>query len=1191
MDVRAARTSIGIYNVRDDSTEIHYNKLNSNDLAGRRTVLFRPNELTCDTQQISKWQFAELRRVALDFYKVKDLGEKYVDVPIGPSLLLYAVQSHTERFKFVKSIVSRTLMSNVNVYKLQITGVPASQIFRNLLIVLHVSTVGQRRGLHLGDSLKGALLDGAHLDVKFFGVCHLETKVRSADGGKEPAREELWDEDNFCRDGADRRFLFKVHFDIIEQLTGGTLVGKQLDQFEREPFDLAREPFLQPVGIGCWASSVNLGRRSNLLQVSRATGGVLMSAAYVTSHGLKGLSYVAYDEVGRLLRLDRDGRKSIFDLASGQSYHVGEQSSSTGLTSELLQVLATENCMVLGMERESSLVQRDTDIMLQLLGLGSNATHYLGTRTIEHEQYEVYENSFANFHSESPILLRTKPDGPMKPDDGLTFYITYYLQPNGLIRYVELYSFEAPVRRRKLINRLEFVQFSWSLEVEPADDPQSQASDSNLRLFQMEACQQNRAHQTQVVVSFESGHVDGSPRSSEQLAKGLRHYKQELTGKIQRWIAESLRVSIMNVADLKLGLESVERNGKMLAAGRVASLRSSVVKLQALGSTYMIDDGHVRQTTKLRFSLDECLLDALELRKASRFAYCPQLAGCVVLEADTDSDLELIPGGRNQGDGACQVYTLKYAAADRSGTSSYMAEINQRYLDGQTFEFELGPFQDEDTGQLRPGFTYKARTDLRDFVRMDVAVGAGHEQAANLDLLSGLRYTTRAEEPQALNANVRVALGKPMREADRSSLFAHCQLSCQLDEFCGSFSMCHHSKRTNANECVLSTVRLTGERIEQILAAASRIREGETRFLVNITSEISSQALDMHRDDACSLHPREFAPDFMLFKSVERVSEDDSHQELESRAQKLESVRPRDQMTFEQCAGLSFERTFGCESIKQTNFTYCPLDSLCIVEGDDVKEQLELASGPCRSYERHTTRFYLSMRATHMRVVGVKATSSPDETIVNDMAKSKDDHLVRSFWGVAEGDCARECSLHKSECLAFDTCRNQGKVLCILYSVRSPLSRRGAYLPLLEREQKLVNEGGVTLFGSRICDHFYLKPAHFEVRLKNLLARQDVASTPSDESEYFPEEIKALEDKIEANNEKSDQEDLLAVADFKTIVDNYERASETSPMEASSSQSLVHWLELTIGLLIGCVLTIYKQEVTRMVLIFYRGES
>lgn len=267
---------------------------------------------------------------------------------------------------------------------------------------------------------------------------------------------------------------------------------------------------MQPVGIGCWGLAMDKSLRDVLWISGRGRKkagreGASMSALYVTSKSLKGTSYVAYDATRHVLRLDREGRKSIYDLTAGYSYHSGEYSSSRELTNVESNLLAVDKCIVLEIDRKLSQVIVDDDILNQLLGLSSLETHYLGTQTIEHQQYEVYETGVRSF-SELPLLLQTSlVDEFNTGEEKHSIFVTYYVMESleNPLRFIEVHAFEPVLRSRKLVNRLELVEFSWSLDVEPQDDPASQASDSNLRLFELESCVQSRASQGLLTVAFE----------------------------------------------------------------------------------------------------------------------------------------------------------------------------------------------------------------------------------------------------------------------------------------------------------------------------------------------------------------------------------------------------------------------------------------------------------------------------------------------------------------------------------------------------------------------------------------------------------------------------------------------------------------------------------------------------------------
>jgi hypothetical protein len=1226
LDIGARRSSIRIYDAQSDSTEIHYNKLNSNDLGPRRSIVYRPALRSCETQIINDWQFADLRRVAIYFYPPIRLMSEYIDVPIGPSVLVFAVHHNTNQFKFVKTLYSKSLMASVNVYEVRLDYNAFNGIFRRLKIVLHVDTVGQRRSLSAGDTLASALLDKSRLSIKFFGACKLDGSAESrlkrqptetpttteADGYKARGDVETdeWNENKFCSSEKGGSLLFKIHYDIIEEHQPDSLVGDQLDGLSHtREYDFFKEPLMQPVGIGCWSTDTNPSWRNSLIDTTSAAN-VSMSASYVTLNGFVGQSFVAYDQVTHLLRLDQEGRKNIYDLISGRSYHSGLLSSSSELGSTLASVLSVDKCTVLTMSPSSGPIDADGNILEQLIGLGGpNVPHYMGTRSIEHEQFEVYE-LMVDKPDKAPLLLRTK--FYKLHDETFKLFVTYYVRAPNLLRYIELYRYIDKYRRHELINRLEFVDFSWSLEVEPADDTQSQTSGEPIvRLFKSDACQQSSAGQAELVVAFERTAEIGQI-GADQLTAGLMQNKQELIGHIQRTLTDTLQISSLNIADLKLSVSSSQAVGAhhLLATSKIVDLRSGFSQLKLLGMfNYFVHDWGTLEEyreARMRYSLNECVLDSISYPKANWFAQCPGLDACVIYEPN-ESHISGLASNSILTDKhyLCYLYSVKYATTDKSMRSVSALErvdINLRRLQGQQFEFELGSYKHPTTGELVWGHTYRATMKLHHYKLLDSLsaqlAGAGGTQAMGLAALSGLRYSSADEEPGTYNQRVALELDGPVAAANggaatsKLTAFNHCQLSCQLDEFCGSFSFCSAAAKrgpspspARTHDCVLSSLRLTSSRIASLADGARKVKRDESKFRLSITSELLSQTFVMHKDGACSLHPRNFAHDYRPIRSVSRVS--GAHERRLAEA--LERGRARGEMTFDDCAGLSFERNFASVLMRQTNFTYCPLDSLCIVGGDNVAEQTALADDVCIVFERRATWAYADMRSTHMQVTlsPARAPKLPDS---NDNAPGaatagQTDSVMgpvfRTFLGASEEDCARDCSLHRSECLAFDSCLNYGMVICILYSVRSPLATTGAYLPALERERKLLERAEIKLVGNPRCSHFHLKPAYFEVRLKSLLARQ-----ASGGAARLPEELSKLEERIEANNERISDEQVRSI-EAELELDKNE-PSTSGGGESSAGGGWLKSTELLLGIFIGCALVAFQQEVGAAVLAVYR---
>ena len=187
--------------------------------------------------------------------------------------------------------------------------------------------------------------------------------------------------------------------------------------------------------------------------------------------------------------------------------------------------------------------------------------------------------------------------------------------------------------------------------------------------------------------------------------------------------------------------------------------------------------------------------------------------------------------------------------------------------------------------------------------------------------------------------------------------------------------------------------------------------------------------------------------------------------------------------------------------------------------------------------------------------------------------------MARILWGLDEQSCARDCNLHKARCLAFDVCRQSGRHLCILYSVRSPRESFNLRLPPLDSERLLDygddndNKSKTLLIETTSepqCEHFHLKRGYFAVRLGQMLHYEKRAT-----------ELEHREDEqLDADRKASDEE-------LKSIEEEERKLKAEYRLEAargtgSASIGSIQWLALLLGSLLGCLATMYREPIVQL---------
>lgn len=1196
VDLNTNRSSISIYDILLDETQIYYSQLDTNGAtAGRKFIEFDLSRNLCRSKRIDFWPLAMLKRVAISMYPDDGLDRR-LDVAIGPSVILYAIENSLNYFNYTKTIYSTSLLTNVDIYERKI-DFETIEDYDRLNIRVSIFSLGRRQP-EFDETLAQSISFHNHLDFASVVACKVSNND-NVDSMPNINNDQLFQDIGCDSD----EILFSIDYNLIDEFSIGSLIGRRID--EQAYYEFQREPFVQPVGMGCWETDQTL-RWQKIFNAPS----MQFSAEYTSSNGSRGVSYVAFDGYSSVLRLDRDGRKSVYDLAQRKSYHIGEFSLAHEVDSSSHDNYVTiEKCVVLKID-ETDFYGKQA--IARLLGLGNGQqTHHMGSKMVDHISYEVFETEITYGQYQSyylPILLETirftlEKSSSSSKRHFITFYVHEYpsikldsREQNGyseesatvmLPKFIELWEWNTETKSQKLINRLTFTEFSWSLDVQPSNDPDTQSDLGNL--FDIEQC--HRARATQAELTFKINQFVNHQLRNESMINGLRSNEQLIKEILQEKLPTTLGISRLNLAHTDV---KILNSGDIIVKSRIVDLRFGLNYQKRLGLVYFHDDileDYIVKVFFNRHSLNACKLDSLSWPKSSLFAYCPKLTICVILEQNNELiekiDLNNSTKTTNETTSSsdneylkCEAYNFKWAQGDDLDRDAAIKLVNEnKYkIGGLAFDFKFR-YQDEVTGQIQTakyfGFCVNSQFKPLDSIGSKLALSGSSSSS-----LAGLSYSTKQEEPLAYNMNRRLKLSEQL------DAFKHCNLACQMDDFCGSFSVC--LRKNKKNDCILSTLRLSGELIAKISSNSAKNRK-EDKFELKVTSSIHSQVFIMYHDSECSLHPKDFLSEFTIKESIELTGPSSGNQILQNNQTNHHTNHRH--LTLEDCAGLSFETNLFTDPIN-SNFTYCPLDMYCIINGNiPIAEQS--GSSHCFFYAKRFTRFYEQTPMNHMVINLANDTSeqSISDNKKNNEIRSEQPKLVRPVFNLTQEGCARECNLHQSKCLAFDICHQSGHSVCFLFSIRSPHRYYGLKLPLLPHEQQLTysdesnkKSGGVMLTSNVYCDHYWLKLSYFQVRLRQMHVELN------ERDEVIPKELKDRLDSVE--NSILDADRKQSDLDIKS---NSANATETelqfqdSKHQDKNSSGGIQLLMLTIGMLLGSFIGLYGRQMTNAAVNVYQS--
>lgn len=1139
-----------------------------------------------DDQSIDSWPFAPLRPILNDLFTQDDSTNgtmsRVRDIIIGPCSLYLAAKASANKFTYLRREFSESRLTNVRVYESLFddrqTNTDADNRRRQLKMTIHVVDRGADKDKKISD-LATAI---SKFDIVMISVSRTNVYRSEHDNDSE--------ETNILDQGADS--LIRVEFQILTEFFPSSLVGQSFDSGH---YDYYESPFMQPIAIGCYfKESADID--SDSVREFKIPA-LQMSAEYFTTRGSKGISYVALDGHNHVLRIDRDGRKNLYDLKMRKSYHVAQYSAQDDPNGSLI-LENKPTCCVLDI-KDASL--HTNAAFERLIGLPQHdKAQYMGSRTIKSVLYEVYETEILYEGKERgynlPILLEAAEFSMPPEQKEKRYFVTYYMHGSNarLIRrkrgptatgdessrvsfpyFIELWELNTWTNKRGLINRLEFLQFSWTLDVQPSNDP---ATQDLSYIFNVEECSKDVSSQADLSFfirrNISTNHRESEIRALESNVPLIREVVHENLAKV-------FEISPLSIARVRV---SVRESGEILVESRISELITCLISFDQIGDISIND----RQMQKLhvyrnRHSIDECKLDSISERRDHWAAFCPKKAECLIINK-TQELFRAIENRRRRSINAARNSTISEDGDDLCyvmifGCTPYFNKDDDVYskikdslhkLSRDDFVFEL-PAKDIETKDWR-WLRYFGEGHSPQLHRLDSTGGTlRHIEAATS--LKGLRYTTSEEEPSTINSNMNVDFATPEDTQEENGLFRKCYIACHLDSLCGSFSYCIRTKRLrNQYDCVLSSTRLTRETLDKIIGSTTiDLREGG-KFKLTVTSDIESQAMMMKRDAACSLHPKDYLSEYKISKSYKPARSELPVADIVS-TDKKHSMSGR-HLSLNDCAGLSFDRNLWLNPV-DSNFTYCSITSECFMSDDEgLKEAVSAQSDKhCYVFRRSHSMNYdrQMMKSMSLRVKTSSGQSSKSNGKLDRQYEESQDrmNLVQRFQGLSADECARDCNLRKTNCLAFDFCR-AGTMTCMLYSIRSPAHNRNAAHAMTQIEERFRSLGGsVGLNDVPDCTHYYLKDDHLEIRLQQIkshLYEQGMSTNVSDKV-------------LDKRRKRLDDVETLIVDDDQRRNEDEMAADDSVENSASGSDSGDFDFSFAIMGLVFATLVTYKQEV------------
>lgn len=1114
--------SMNLFNYLTNDITIYYN-----DLKQEKSLAFQRQTQICKNLRPDQMPLIRLKRVLTYLLPADKLTASSIDVNLGPSLFLNCLEELLDKFRYVETTNNPDHLAPVDNYELILATDKDMNLLttksKNKKLVVNLQIYANRDP---DKATKQSLIERVAELSKTKPINSLDIiSVKMCIMNKESFLKRKTNVVLICDKN---EFVLQIDYYAISELVGGSLIGTTLDQSQEFNYDL--EPFMQPIGIGCWDKNEGCFGSKQLQAPS-----LQFSAEYKTTAGSRGLSFVAYNGHRKVLRVDREGRKNIYDLDIKLSYHIGEFSSLKEKSDSLNR---PKNCVVIKDQLMSN------GLMLErLLGFSNTkAACHMGTKIVDHVPYNVYEMELNSKTSQLPILMETTRFLMDDEDSTKRYFLTYYVveysnspdvngfddfgksdQEGGVVsipKFIELWELSGG-KEKRMINRLEFAQFSWSLDVKPTSDPESQ--DLN-HLFNLDSCVLKRSHQIQFRYRM-------TPKASmfEQSKKLLKSFDQNpdpIREILHNKLADKLKITPLNIASFNV---FKTRTNGFLIDSRIVELSSGLMNQDLIGYTKFENlmsslKDSVLSVYQNRHNINDCRLDSLMEVSRNNLVFCRGLTTCLLIDQDkmaaflpTLSQEERPKYLKSQkvDEAECQVEQFSWApfATDKKDTMLERVKDNQHRLIGDDvkFRFRIKPNGAQKTSEIvdYDGFYHAIEFKRLDPQGTEVRDGIGRS-------LVGVRYTTREEEPSFLNSNLGYKL-----KSSKENRFKYCELACQLDEYCNSFSICLRRRAlpnfSSSSDCILSTMRLSGDHMDEIDQLMRDKTLQEDLLKVKVTTYVDSQEFKFKKDLECSIHPKD---SLMAYEMAGILRVRSSTLELNDDEQALGDIG--EITTLEDCAEQEFELSLWTNLV-QSNFTYCPMGSLCILEDENVAK---LGDGQrCYQYYRTHTQFYKQTRFTRMSVQLENDNGAADED--KNKQSVEQSAVARSLIGLSTEECARDCNLLKSKCLAFDSCKFDNEPsMCNLFSIRSPINKGNKLLGYLPVEKPFYEAGNggvgtsntdrsdkVGLYPSYVCNHFAMKSTYFDIRLQQLLE-------PPKRDEKFN---KIEQDVLDADQAKSDE--------------------------------------------------------------------
>lgn len=1196
VDIAKDRSSLRLDNMLTGRSSIFYHRHRGIDMQSALTEYDIVSNV-CRSIPLSQWPLAKMRNIFVRMLPSVKLIKGVSDIALGPSAILLAVEESLDDFRYSATGFNTERLTNMDIYTYVASSIESkkridAQSDKTILVKVKIPSSSGK------DKVKARTLaelarTNSKANIFAIDICEVATSSVSIKG--------FFDKEYLCLNS---ELIVTINYYILTEITPGTLIGGSLDG--DQVFDINQSPFLRPIGIGCWQDEENYEDSKKFNSPS-----LKFSAEYITTDGMSdGLSYVAFDGIRQILRLDRQGRKSIYDLEDGRSYHTFEFNSMKEKTDESYHA---KNCIVF--QSENSRLEKGNFMLERLLGIGTanggNSAYYLGSRVIDHVAYEVYESELLYDRPSGldgynlPILMEasrfTMPLELQSTESGIRFFMTYYLieltntlQGTILVpKFIELWRFSNKGKEKTLINRLLFDEFNWALDIEPSSDPDSQDLS---RLFNIENCAKDRSSQLQLrfrINQEAKGNVKGEILDE---FKENAHLIKEI---IHERLSSILEVPLVNI--VRVDVSFIRQTPDLLVESRIAELNSGMSTDTVLGYAKFLDilqalPKSIIHVFHNRHSLEACRLDSLSIQEKNIMMFCRGLTLCILFKEGAINSYSVLDQvekreltySSDHSDAMCEIHRFIWAVKpkfsnyyriwSRNGYENFyklsksIFEIPFVHVDKKTdYKDKPDALSGSMVSVTYKGLGYAPETKVID------PIGASGFGAT----LIGLRYTTMLEEPGALNYNYGV---KMLSINSKNDKFEHCHRACELDDFCESYSICFGGKipKMRQSDCVLSTLRVKSDIISQI---DEKNRSNEDDFEIRGTSYYEPQVFKFKRDQDCRIYQKDTLSSYVIIKYL-NVLTTSAKKFIEPTGNEEAVTIEGQYITLEECANSAYEVTLWSTQT-ESNFVYCPLSSYCFV-GAKSKEDIsnlefnQVCYGFAKTHMHFFNQYAMSRLAIYLgsnneqsrRLDEGAANTSIIPTIKDaikvDMRKFEELGIGRVIEGLDVEECARDCQLFELRCLAFDVCHiSSDQKLCIIYSIRSPMSSMKKKFGFLEQEKrfygKTENERSdqVMVIGDLMCHHHDLKNVYFNIRLQQMLEQDGTDSH---------DKLSKIENSIISSDQKHSDDLLDGLKD---------ESSKVNDGEMNQQRDGIHLIAMTIGIIVGIVGALYGKEGTQ----------